>query len=110
MEKSKDVENVNAIVGRWGSILMLSCMFGSGAGCKPQDAREPAKETDQVAIAQRWLERELTVSSLYKDQQLAELKWFIDADKPFQGMTINVVSETIDTHKYESKNLAMAFS
>ncbi len=38
------------------------------------------------------------------------MQWFIDAAKPFAGMDIKVVSETITTHEYESKTLAKAFS
>jgi glycerol transport system substrate-binding protein len=52
---------------------------------------------------------EFQPSSLTKAEQKAELKWFQDAAKPFKGMTIKVVSETITTHVYESKTLAKAF-
>ncbi|MDP1159753.1 hypothetical protein, partial [Klebsiella variicola] len=38
------------------------------------------------------------------------MQWFIDAAKPFAGMEIKVVSETITTHSYESEVLAPAFS
>jgi glycerol transport system substrate-binding protein len=38
------------------------------------------------------------------------MQWFIDAAKPFKGMKINVVSETIATHEYEAKTLAKAFA
>ena len=38
------------------------------------------------------------------------MQWFIDAAKPYAGMEIKVVSETIDTHEYESKVLAPAFA
>ena len=38
------------------------------------------------------------------------MQWFIDAAKPFEGMDIKVVSETITTHEYESKVLAPAFT
>ena len=38
------------------------------------------------------------------------MQWFIKAAKPFAGMEINVVSETITTHEYESKMLAKAFT
>ena len=38
------------------------------------------------------------------------MEWFVNAAKPFQGMEINVVSETITTHEYESKVLAKAFT
>ena len=35
--------------------------------------------------------------------QEAEMQLFVDAATPYQGMEINVVSETIATHEYESK-------
>ena len=41
---------------------------------------------------------------------MKEMQWFINAAKPFVGMEINVVSETITTHEYESKTLAKAFT
>ena len=37
------------------------------------------------------------------------MEWFINAAKPFKGMEIKIVSETIPTHEYESKMLAKAF-
>jgi glycerol transport system substrate-binding protein len=40
---------------------------------------------------------------------MKEMEWFINAAKPFQGMEINVLSETIPTHEYESKTLTKAF-
>ncbi len=38
------------------------------------------------------------------------MEWFVKAAKPFKGMEIKVVSETITTHEYESKTLAKAFT
>ena len=61
------------------------------------------------AAAKRWIDKEFQPSTLSKAEQLKEMKWFIEAAKPFKGMTINVVSETITTHEYESKVLAKAF-
>jgi glycerol transport system substrate-binding protein len=46
---------------------------------------------------------------LTRAQQLEEMKWFREAGKAFRGTTINVVSETIDTHVYEAKTMAKAF-
>ena len=37
------------------------------------------------------------------------MQWFIDAAAPFQGMEINVLSETIPTHNYKSTVLTKAF-
>jgi len=60
--------------------------------------------------AKKWIGSEFKPSTLTPEQQLAELQWFIKAAEPFRGMKINVVSETITTHEYESKVLAKAFS
>ena len=60
--------------------------------------------------AKKWIDSEFAPSTLTKEQQLAELKWFIKAAEPFRGMEINVSSETIATHEYEAKVLAKAFS
>jgi glycerol transport system substrate-binding protein len=59
--------------------------------------------------ARRWVDREFQPSTLTKEQQLAEMEWFVKAATPFRGMEINVLSETIPTHEYESKTLAKAF-
>ena len=61
--------------------------------------------------AKQFLDKEIgDLSSLSRADQEKELQWFIDAAKPFAGMEIKVVSETIGTHEYESKVLAPAFS
>ena len=49
------------------------------------------------------------LSTLSREDQEAEMQWFVDAAQPFQGMEIKVVSETITTHEYESQVLAPAF-
>lgn len=60
--------------------------------------------------AKKWIDSEFKPSTLSSEQQMAELKWFIEAAKPFRGMSIKVVSETLTTHEYESKVLAKAFT
>ena len=60
--------------------------------------------------AKRWLGDEFKTSTLTPEQQMAEMQGYIDAAKPFRGMQINGVSETLTTHKYESEVLARAFS
>ncbi len=56
-----------------------------------------------MAAAKKWVDKEFQPSTLTKDQQMKEMEWFINAAKPYQGMEIKVVSETIPTHEYESK-------
>ena len=50
------------------------------------------------------------LSSLSREDQEAEMQWFIDAAAPYAGMEIKVVSETITTHEFESQVLAPAFT
>jgi glycerol transport system substrate-binding protein len=78
----------------------ISCLF-SGQGFAGE------------AEAQKWIDNEFQPSTLNKDQQLAEMKWFIDAAAKLKAQGVNeisVVSETITTHEYESKTLARAFA
>ena len=60
--------------------------------------------------ARRWVDSEFQPSTLSKEEQLKEMEWFVNAAKPFAGMEINVVSETITTHEYEARTLAKAFT
>ena len=59
--------------------------------------------------AKEWIDVEFQPSTLSKEDQLKEMEWFVKAAEPFQGMEINVLSETIPTHEYESKTLTKAF-
>ena len=61
------------------------------------------------AEAEKWINSEFQPSTLTKEQQMEEMAWFIKAAEPFKGMEINVLSETIPTHEYESKTLTKAF-
>ncbi len=57
----------------------------------------------------KWAKGEFSLSTLSEKQRVKELQWFQKAAKPFKGMEINVLSETIPTHTYESKTLTKAF-
>ena len=64
-----------------------------------------------IEAAKAFLDKEIgDLSVLDRAGQEAEMQWFIDAAKPYAGMEIKVVSETIDTHVYESQVLAPAFT
>ncbi len=62
------------------------------------------------AAAKKWIDEEFQPSVLSKDDQMKEMQWFMDAAAPFKGMEINVLSEGIPTHSYESDVLAKAFT
>jgi glycerol transport system substrate-binding protein len=64
-----------------------------------------------MEAAMEFLDNEIGgLSVLSREEQEAEMQFFIDAAQPFQGMEIKVVSETITTHEYEAQVLAPAFS
>jgi len=65
---------------------------------------------EQDDAAKKWIADEFSVSTLTPEQQMQEMMWFKEVAKPFIGMSINVASETIATHSYESKVLAQAFT
>ncbi len=61
--------------------------------------------------AKKFLDAEIgPLSTLSRADQETEMQWFQDAAKPFAGMEIHVVSESLTVHKYESEVLAPAFS
>ena len=62
-----------------------------------------------TAAAKKWIDDEFQPSTLSKAEQAAEMQWFIDAAAQFKGMEINVLSEGIPTHSYESEVLTKAF-
>jgi glycerol transport system substrate-binding protein len=70
----------------------------------------PVHAMADEAAAKKWIDSEFQPSTLSKEDQMKEMEWFIKAAEPFKGMEINVVSETITTHAYESETLAKAFS
>ncbi len=72
--------------------------------------RSGTSHAQQVDAAKKWVDQEFQPSTLSKDEQMAELEWFIDAAKPYKGMELNTVSEILKVHEYESKVLTQAFN
>ena len=68
-----------------------------------------AAHAQQDGAIAKWVDSEFQPSTLTRDQQVAEMEWFRKAAEPFKGMSINVVSENIPTHTYESQVLTKAF-
>jgi glycerol transport system substrate-binding protein len=101
------------------TVVALAAVVLMGCGKKeetPAAAAPTAQPTaaapaPQAALdnAKRWIDTEFQPSVLSKADQQKEMEWFIAAAKPFAGMEINVLSETIPTHEYESKTLTKAF-
>ena len=92
-----------------GSVVVAATSWLVACGESSETAKTPLAEVNYAANAERWIDTEFQPSTLNRDQQLAEMAWFTQAAAPFRGMTINVVSETLTTHQYESETLAQAF-
>ncbi len=88
-----------------GSIIMKSTTAALAASVLMLTSVAQA----DMAAAERWIGDEFQPSTLSRAEQTAEMQWFVDAAAPFSGMEINVLSETIPTHEYESKTLTKAF-
>jgi len=82
------------------AVVVLVAVAASGAATSARA---------DMAAAEKWINDEFQPSTLGKDEQMAEMEWFIKAAEPFTGMEIKVVSETIPTHEYEAKVLTKAF-
>lgn len=91
---------------KYPKTLLLSAAIGSvGLGLSFQASADQYSDA-----AKKWVNEAFKNSTLSKEEQMKEMEWFIQAAEQFRGMDINVVSETIATHEYESKVLAEAFS
>jgi glycerol transport system substrate-binding protein len=80
-----------------------------GAATKQPPQTAQADVAAREAAIQKWVDQ-FQPSTMTREQQVEELRWLMEAAKPFAGMEITVVSETIATHSYESKTLAQAFT
>ena len=59
----------------------------------------------QLDAAKKWVDSEFQPSTLTKDQQMAEMEWFIKAAQPFKGMKVSCASEIISIHEYEFEDI-----
>jgi glycerol transport system substrate-binding protein len=84
-------------MGILGTVATVALLAGGNA------LAQDAAAIDEIIAA-------MQPSAISEAEQRAELAWFMEAAKPFAGMEIKVVSETITTHEYESKTLAPLFS
>lgn len=79
------------------------------AGAAGVSASTPslAQKTDAI---KKWVETEFQPSTLAKEAQMAEMEWFMNAAKPFAGLKLSCVSESLKVHDYESATLTKAFA
>ena len=100
------------------ALLAIACSPGDsseeeggpdGAQRSQFDVVDTSDAEGPEEAAQMWIDEEFVESTLSPEQQMDEMRWFMEAAEPYQGAEINVVSETITTHEYESQVLARAF-
>jgi glycerol transport system substrate-binding protein len=97
------------------TVVLVSCgkkedaPAAAAPGAAPAATAQAPAAQGSLDAAKKWIDNEFQPSVLSKADQQKEMEWFIAAAKPFAGLEINVLSETIPTHEYESKTLAKAF-
>ena len=90
--------------------ICVFVIFFCTLGCSSESTEDiVVQDQDYSANVSNWVDREFQPSTLTREEQISELKWFTEAAAPYRGMTINVVSETLTTHEYESEILTNAF-
>ena len=96
----------------WKAATLMSASLALFACSEAADTSGVVlSDEEREAAATAFLDAEIgDKSALSREEQEAELAWFMDAAAPYRGMQISVVSETIATHEYEAKVLAPAFS
>lgn len=72
-------------------------------------ATQTQAEDSYRQAAERWVDNNFQRSTLSREEQIAEMEWFIQAAEPFRGMEVRTVAEGLTTHEYESEVLAQAF-
>lgn len=91
---------------KYPKTLMLSAAIGAiSMGVSLQASADQYSDA-----AEKWVNNSFERSTLSEKEQMQEMAWFTKAAKQFRGMEINVVSETLATHEYESNVLAKAFT
>jgi len=97
-----------------GGLGRRSLLAGAGAlGVAAGLAGRPARGqwgSARWGAARRWAEVEFRPSTLSLDERLAEMDFFMRAAAPLRGQRVYVASETINTHEYEARVLARAFT
>jgi len=92
---------------RWTALGAAAVVGMTGAMGTAQAQMSKEERMDK---AREWVNTEFTPGSISKDEMMKEMEFFIEASEPFRGENVEVLSETIATHVYESDKLATAFS
>ena len=71
----------DVIIG--GAAAAVSATVLGAPSVHAQASFDAGKQKD---AAKKWIDAEFHPSTLSKDEQMAEMEWFIDAAKPFSGM------------------------
>ena len=93
--------NITRALGQSTSVLALTGLMAGAAFAQSIDERMEA--------AERLVDEVFQPSTLSREEQLEEMRFFIEASEPYRGMSINTVAESLPTHVFESTVMADAF-
>ena len=82
--------------------MALGMAAAMGANAKSMEER--------MEIAERIVDEHMQPSVLSREEQLEEMRWFIEATEPYRGLEITTAAESLGQHVYEAEVLAPAFA
>ena len=92
------------------TLTLAACAGATGGGEADTASSVPAVEGTPEEKAEQYIDLYFQESTISREEQMEELMWFVEAAKPYAGLDVSVLSESIPTHVYESEILASVFS
>ncbi len=89
-------------------ILFFSRVAWGGGPVAADPSAKPDPRNVTEIVVDKWVDI-FQPSTLSRQEQAQELKWFQSAAEPFRGKTVRSTAEDIKTHFWERDELAVAF-
>jgi len=106
LKRTRNIVALSAVA----ALTLSACAGATGEGDADTGSTVPALEGTAEEKAAQFIDLYFQESVLTQEEQMEELMWFVDAAEPFQGLDVNVLSENIPAHAFESETLAAVFS
>jgi len=106
LKRTRNVVALSAVA----ALTLSACAGATGGGDSDAGSSVPAVEGTVEERAAEYIDLYFQDSVLTKEEQMEELMWFVEAAEQYKGLDVNVLSENIPTHAYESETLAAIFS
>ena len=106
LKRTRNIVALSAVA----ALTLSACAGATGGGDADTGSTVPALEGTAEEKAAQFIDLYFQDSVLTQEEQMEELMWFVEAAEPFKGLDVNVLSENIPAHAFESETLAAVFS